>query len=160
MPGLSGQPESECMKRKIVRRSIAAYLFTLAQSSRPAASLVSQPATACAPQPAWACLLRRAWLAAPPRGPAAMRPLTRYLAATCVALAACAALSAHAQYSNPPTWSPMSMLTVSFDTATLKLDVVDQATKEFLKPQSFLLEMNNRLRKKFQLIVALHEGSR
>jgi hypothetical protein len=37
--------------------------------------------------------------------------------------------SANAQYSNPPTWSPMTMLTVSFDTATLRLGVVDQATK-------------------------------
>jgi hypothetical protein len=36
---------------------------------------------------------------------------------------------AQAQYSNPPTWSPMTMLTVSFDTTTRKLDVVDQATK-------------------------------
>ncbi|MEI6392956.1 MAG: hypothetical protein WCT12_17860 [Verrucomicrobiota bacterium] len=34
-----------------------------------------------------------------------------------------------AQYSNPPTWSPMTMLNVSFDTATLRLDVVDEATK-------------------------------
>jgi len=37
--------------------------------------------------------------------------------------------SAHAQYSNPPVWMPMTMLNVSFDTATLNLDVVDQATK-------------------------------
>lgn len=37
--------------------------------------------------------------------------------------------SAYAQYSNPPTWSPMTMLTVSFDTNSLRLDVVDQATK-------------------------------
>jgi hypothetical protein len=44
-------------------------------------------------------------------------------------LAACAAISAHAQYSNPPVWMPMTMLNVSFDTATLRLAVVDQATK-------------------------------
>jgi hypothetical protein len=37
--------------------------------------------------------------------------------------------TAHAQYSTPPTWSPMTMLTVSFDTAARRLDVVDQATK-------------------------------
>ena len=38
-------------------------------------------------------------------------------------------ISAHAQYSNAPTWSPMTMLNVSFDTTARKLDVVDQATK-------------------------------
>jgi hypothetical protein len=38
-------------------------------------------------------------------------------------------VSAYAQYSNAPTWSPMTMLTVSFDTVALKLDVVDQAAK-------------------------------
>lgn len=37
--------------------------------------------------------------------------------------------TAHAQYSDPPTWMPMTMLNVSFDMATLKLDVVDQAAK-------------------------------
>jgi len=37
--------------------------------------------------------------------------------------------SVQAQYSNPPVWMPMTMLNVSFDTATLRLDVVDQATK-------------------------------
>ena len=37
--------------------------------------------------------------------------------------------SAHAQYSPPPIWMPMTMLTVSYDADTLKLDVVDQATK-------------------------------
>ena len=36
---------------------------------------------------------------------------------------------AYAQYSNPPSWTPMTMLTVSFDTVTLRLNVVDQATK-------------------------------
>ena len=35
----------------------------------------------------------------------------------------------HAQYSNPPSWSPMTMLNVSFDPGTLRLDVVDEATK-------------------------------
>jgi hypothetical protein len=30
---------------------------------------------------------------------------------------------------NPPTWSPMTMLNVNFDTNTHKLDVVDQAVK-------------------------------
>jgi hypothetical protein len=38
------------------------------------------------------------------------------------------ALSAHA-YSSPPSWMPMTMLNVSFNPGTLKLDVVDQATK-------------------------------
>ena len=37
--------------------------------------------------------------------------------------------SASAQYANPPTWMPMTMLNVSFDVGTLRLDVVDQATK-------------------------------
>jgi hypothetical protein len=36
--------------------------------------------------------------------------------------------SAHA-YSDPPIWMPMTMLNVSFDTTTFKLDVVDEATK-------------------------------
>lgn len=36
---------------------------------------------------------------------------------------------AQAQYSTPPIWMPMTMLTVSFDADALKLDVVDQATK-------------------------------
>jgi hypothetical protein len=36
--------------------------------------------------------------------------------------------SAQAQM-NPPTWSPMTMLNVIFDTNTLKLDVVDEAVK-------------------------------
>ncbi len=36
--------------------------------------------------------------------------------------------SAHA-YNNPPSWMPMTMLNVSFDPNSLKLDVVDQATK-------------------------------
>jgi hypothetical protein len=36
--------------------------------------------------------------------------------------------SAHA-YSSPPSWMPMTMLNVSLDTSTLRLDVVDQATK-------------------------------
>lgn len=38
------------------------------------------------------------------------------------------ALSAHA-YSSPPSWMPMTMLNVSFNPGTMKLDVVDQATK-------------------------------
>ena len=38
------------------------------------------------------------------------------------------ALSAHA-YSSPPSWMPMTMLNVSFNPSTMKLDVVDQATK-------------------------------
>lgn len=38
------------------------------------------------------------------------------------------ALSAHA-YSIPPSWMPMTMLNVSFNPGTMKLDVVDQATK-------------------------------
>jgi hypothetical protein len=38
-------------------------------------------------------------------------------------------VSAQAQYSSPPLWMPMTMLTVSFDISTLKLDVVDQAAK-------------------------------
>ena len=33
--------------------------------------------------------------------------------------------SAQAQYSAPPTWMPMTMLNVSFDTGTLRLDVVN-----------------------------------
>ena len=37
--------------------------------------------------------------------------------------------TAHAQYSNPPSWTPMTMLNVSFDPGTLRLDVVDEATK-------------------------------
>jgi len=37
--------------------------------------------------------------------------------------------SAKAQYANPPTWSPMTMLNVSFDTVNLKLSVVTEATK-------------------------------
>lgn len=32
-------------------------------------------------------------------------------------------------YANPPTWHPMTMLNVNFDTTALKLDVVDQAEK-------------------------------
>lgn len=32
-------------------------------------------------------------------------------------------------FANPPTWHPMTMLNVNFDTNTLKLDVVDQAEK-------------------------------
>ena len=35
--------------------------------------------------------------------------------------------TASAQYSNPPTWMPMTMLNVNFDTNTLRLDVVDEA---------------------------------
>jgi hypothetical protein len=38
-------------------------------------------------------------------------------------------VSAHAQYSNAPTWSPMAMLNVSFDTTARKLDAVDEAAK-------------------------------
>ena len=36
--------------------------------------------------------------------------------------------TAHAQYSNPPSWMPMTMLNVSLNTANLRLDVVDEAT--------------------------------
>lgn len=32
-------------------------------------------------------------------------------------------------YSGPPSWMPMTMLNVSLNTSTLRLDVVDQATK-------------------------------
>ena len=35
----------------------------------------------------------------------------------------------HAQYSNPPSWMPMTMLNVNFDTNNLRLDVVDEAVK-------------------------------
>jgi hypothetical protein len=68
--------------------------------------------------------LRRAWLAALPRG--GMSALR--VPALAVAMLAMLA-SVHAQYANPPVWMPMTMLNVSFDTATLRLDVVDQATK-------------------------------
>ncbi len=37
--------------------------------------------------------------------------------------------TAEAQYTLPPTWTPMTMPTVSFDTGTLKLDVVDEVAK-------------------------------
>ena len=33
--------------------------------------------------------------------------------------------TAHAQYSNPPSWMPMTMLNVGFDTGALRLDVVN-----------------------------------
>jgi len=36
--------------------------------------------------------------------------------------------TAQAQYSSPPSWMPMTMLNVSFNSTSLKLDVVDEAT--------------------------------
>jgi hypothetical protein len=37
--------------------------------------------------------------------------------------------SAKAQYSSPPIWMPMTMLNVTYDTNSHRLDVVDEATK-------------------------------
>lgn len=45
-----------------------------------------------------------------------------------VSLVLSLAASARAAYSPPPTWSPMTMLNVTFNTSTQRLDVVDEAS--------------------------------
>lgn len=49
--------------------------------------------------------------------------------ATALAVATCGMIASAQPYSSPPSWMPMTMLNVSLNTGTLRLDVVDQATK-------------------------------
>ena len=58
-----------------------------------------------------------------------MTTATRTITVSAVLVLGFAAWAQAQPYSPPPTWSPMSMLNVTFNTTTQRLDVVDEAVK-------------------------------
>ncbi len=120
------------MKITIIRRSALGYVRTVAQTSQSVVSPVSKPASPSAARPTWKSGLRQAWLGARSRGPTATRSLTRRVAAICLALATCAAISARAQVilSTVPMQGGMLMPEIFYhaetDSVTVDLSLITE----------------------------------